>query len=238
MTSLTAEDRWSQSLRQVYLRPGEMENRTGMGAGQLRRRRRHEAKQRLTQDIAISNAGRGRQPEPCRTTRPSVASRPLVLYSRRERDRGKREWQRRGRWSGRMGARRCIPPPARSDGRTSASAMGGGSIRFTRRPGSAAPNRSIRPCSATSAATGPASPSAGPTAPADGLPDRWAAAAATPPGGKDAPLVASDALLHGYSSNTDWRLVSQSAEALVIAVDYPEDSPVAGMTAHRAPGRR
>ena len=40
----------------------------------------------------------------------------------------------------------------------------------------------------------------------------------------------SDALLHGYSSNTDWRLVSQSAEALVIAVDYPEDSPVAGMT--------
>src|SRR5262249_7030092 len=64
----------------------------------------------------------------------------------------------------------------------------------------------------------------------DRLPVRWADPAATPVAESDGRLVESDALLHGYSSNVNWRLVAKSADALTIAVDYPEDSPVAGMT--------
>ena len=176
--------------------------------------------------------------QPIDLARPSVASRRLVLYSRRQRDRGKREWQRRGRWSGRMGARPCMPPPARSDGRTSASATGDGSIRFTRRPGSAAPNRSIRPCSATFAATGPAYPSAGPMAPPTASP---IAGPALPRRRRAARMRRSSRATRSSTATAPIRTGGsspRSAEALVIAVDYPEDSPVAGMTRTRAPGRR
>jgi hypothetical protein len=63
-----------------------------------------------------------------------------------------------------------------------------------------------------------------PYGPAEGLTGAWAAAATAPP---DGPLAPSDALQHGYGANVDWSLVSQSTEALVIAVDYPDDSAVA-----------
>lgn len=46
------------------------------------------------------------------------------------------------------------------------------------------------------------------------LPDGWSARAA------------EDAWDHGYTANHDWQLVSQTSEALVIAIDYPAGSAI------------
>lgn len=67
---------------------------------------------------------------------------------------------------------------------------------------------------------------------ADELPEPWAAEALAPVSRDDGPLVASDHLLHGYGSNADWRLVSQSAGSLIIAIEYPQDSAIERITRH------
>jgi hypothetical protein len=61
----------------------------------------------------------------------------------------------------------------------------------------------------------------------EGLTGAWAEAAGTK---LDGPLTPGETIQHGYGANVDWRLVSQTGEALVIAVDYPSESPVAGLT--------
>ena len=65
---------------------------------------------------------------------------------------------------------------------------------------------------------------------ADALPGPWATAATTPVRDEDGPTGASDALLHGFGANADWKLVSRSDAGIVIAVDYPEDSPIERLT--------
>ena len=61
----------------------------------------------------------------------------------------------------------------------------------------------------------------------EGLTGAWAKAAAA---AVDRPLTLGETIQHGYGANVDWRLVSQTAAALTIAVDYPAESPIAGLT--------
>lgn len=60
----------------------------------------------------------------------------------------------------------------------------------------------------------------------DGLPDRWLLAAKTPIDDMDGELTGSDLLPHGLCSNARWSLVTQSPGNLVIAIEYPQPSPI------------
>jgi hypothetical protein len=61
----------------------------------------------------------------------------------------------------------------------------------------------------------------------EGLTGAWAKAAAA---ALDRPLTPGETIQHGYGANVDWRLVSRTGAALVIAIDYPGESPIAGLT--------
>jgi hypothetical protein len=69
----------------------------------------------------------------------------------------------------------------------------------------------------------------------DGLPGEWASSAAALLPAEDAPIDASDYLLHGFGWGADWSLVSRSEEGLVITVAYPKTSPIERMTRTYSP---
>jgi hypothetical protein len=60
----------------------------------------------------------------------------------------------------------------------------------------------------------------------DGLPPRWQDVRNRPIAEDDGPMAENDLIPHGYGAHHDWYLVSKSDEDLVIAVDYPESSPI------------
>lgn len=64
----------------------------------------------------------------------------------------------------------------------------------------------------------------------DGLCEPWASLATEPLAATASPLVSSDRLLHGYCSGADWTLISRSDDALVLAIDLPDDSPIGRLT--------
>jgi hypothetical protein len=65
-----------------------------------------------------------------------------------------------------------------------------------------------------------------PYGPSDDLPAPWAGAAATSLPDAAGAMGASDDLLHGFGANAEWRLVSNAADGIVTAIEYPEDSPI------------
>ncbi|CAM5761526.1 hypothetical protein LMIY3S_00168 [Labrys miyagiensis] len=66
--------------------------------------------------------------------------------------------------------------------------------------------------------------------PDDRLVGSWKSLAEVPMPTSSSPLVESDFLLHGYSANSDWCLVSKTQHELVLALDYPTDSPIRCIT--------
>jgi hypothetical protein len=64
----------------------------------------------------------------------------------------------------------------------------------------------------------------------DSLVEPWAALVGTEISEAAAPLAQSDKLLHGYSANADWELLSQGADELLLGLEYPSDSPIERLT--------
>ena len=64
----------------------------------------------------------------------------------------------------------------------------------------------------------------------DQVGEAWHAALTTPTAQFDPETDASDDLLHGYGAIGEWKLVSQSATEIRIAIDYPESSAISRIT--------
>ncbi|EJJ31522.1 hypothetical protein [Rhizobium sp. CF142] len=60
----------------------------------------------------------------------------------------------------------------------------------------------------------------------DGLPLRWQAASRVPIAEEDGPITEADLLPHGYGVHHEWDLVRRSDRQLVLAINYPESSPI------------
>mgnify|MGYP000850475872 FL=1 len=63
--------------------------------------------------------------------------------------------------------------------------------------------------------------------PAEAVSDDWRASVSGASVPEGANVDSTDTLLHGYGSEAEWTLVSQTGHHIAIAVDYPESSPIA-----------
>lgn len=76
----------------------------------------------------------------------------------------------------------------------------------------------------------PCLPFGRPYGPCDELVEPWASLASGQISAADEPLVPGERLLHGHCASTDWSLVSRSDRELILAVDLPDDQPIAKLT--------
>jgi hypothetical protein len=66
--------------------------------------------------------------------------------------------------------------------------------------------------------------------PDDRLVGPWRSLVEAPVPDSASPLAESDFLLHGYSANAEWSLVSKTEREIVLGLDYPGDSPIQRIT--------